>query len=53
MKAVRIGVIGIVLLVLLMSIFGANCQNASGQNVSDQKVIEDLNNMRLRRIPKN
>lgn len=48
MKAVRIEVIGIVLLVLLMSIFGANCQNASGQNVSDQKVIEDLNNMRLR-----
>jgi hypothetical protein len=48
MNGVRIEVISILLLMLLMSISAVTCQNASSQNVSDQKVIDDLNSMRLR-----
>ena len=47
MRGARICIIGITLLVL-MSVSAVNCQNGPSQNVSDQKIIEDLNNMRLR-----
>jgi hypothetical protein len=52
MRGARICIIGITLLVL-MSVSAVNCQNGTSKNVtdkdvSDQKLIDDLNNMRLR-----
>ena len=47
MRGARISIIGIVLL-LLMSVSAVNCQNGPSQNVSDQKIISDLNDMRLK-----
>ena len=47
MRGARISIIGIALL-LLMSVSAVNCQNGPSQNVSDQKIISDLNDMRLK-----
>ena len=47
MRGARISIIGIALL-LLIGVSAVNCQNGPSQNVSDQKIISDLNDMRLK-----